>query len=110
MPQRAPASDAVAPHSCGSNNGAACAAGADAASNAIAIQESWLTQGTMGCSLPEPADIGLTTSTDTLCGMKSMNRTQFDAIDDIPAMPIADASVRAATHVAALPRDAVASA
>ena len=38
-----------------------------------------------------------------------MNRTQFDAIDDIPAMPVADASVRAATHLAALPRDAVAS-
>jgi 4-carboxymuconolactone decarboxylase len=41
--------------------------------------------------------------------MKSGNRTQRDAIDDIPAMPVADASVRAATHVAALPRDEVAS-
>jgi len=37
--------------------------------------------------------------------MKSTSRTQLDAIDETPAMPVADASVRAATHVASLPRD-----
>jgi 4-carboxymuconolactone decarboxylase len=42
--------------------------------------------------------------------MKSNNRTQRDAIDDIPMMPVTDASVRATAHVAALPRDEVASA
>ena len=41
--------------------------------------------------------------------MRSSSRTQVDAIDDIPAMPVADASARAAAHVAQLPRDAVAS-
>lgn len=38
--------------------------------------------------------------------MKSTSRTQTDAIDETPPMPVADASVRAATHVATLPRDA----
>ena len=38
--------------------------------------------------------------------MKSTSRTQSDAIDETPPMPAADVSVRAATHVATLPRDA----
>jgi len=37
--------------------------------------------------------------------MKSSSRTQPDAIDETPSMPVADAMVRAATHVASLPRD-----
>jgi 4-carboxymuconolactone decarboxylase len=40
--------------------------------------------------------------------MKSHDRTPLGAIDDTPPMRVADASVRAATHVATLPRDEVA--
>jgi 4-carboxymuconolactone decarboxylase len=37
--------------------------------------------------------------------MRSLDRTQPGAIDDTPLMPVADASVRAATHVASLSRE-----
>jgi 4-carboxymuconolactone decarboxylase len=37
--------------------------------------------------------------------MSSPRRTHPDLIDDTPAMPVANASVRAATHVASLPRE-----
>jgi 4-carboxymuconolactone decarboxylase len=40
--------------------------------------------------------------------MKTHDRTQLGAIDETPPMPVGDASVRAATHVASLPRDDVA--
>jgi 4-carboxymuconolactone decarboxylase len=39
--------------------------------------------------------------------MKSHDRTEHDALDDTPLMPVGDASVRAATHVATLARDEV---
>lgn len=42
--------------------------------------------------------------------MRSNTRNQPGALDDTPMMPVADATVRAATHVAALPRDAAADA
>ena len=37
--------------------------------------------------------------------MKSHDRTPLGAIDETPPMPVADASARAATHVATLPRE-----
>ena len=37
--------------------------------------------------------------------MKSPSRTQPDAINETPPMPVADATVRAATHIATLARD-----
>jgi 4-carboxymuconolactone decarboxylase len=37
--------------------------------------------------------------------MKTLHRNHPDPIDETPPMPVADASVRAATHVATLPRD-----
>lgn len=37
--------------------------------------------------------------------MKSQNRTQSDALDDTPPMPVGDASVRVATHAASMSRE-----
>ena len=109
----AAASAAGAPHSRARNCGAACAdvtrRGAATARRCLSAREDKAAV----CQIARGADVWLFSDSRrggrwlAFAPMKSLHRNHPDPIDETPPMPVADASMRAATHVAALPRDEI---